>query len=167
MNKFKKKNLLVEVNKPFVICHPKTDKHNEVTVVVLNLAIPLKEVDVPISLEVIEAVEKVAVGFPDAELHFNYKAAAPAFLFTVKGKTERRGEDVPNKEIGELIASAKAQAKAAIISSRVLKAMKETFLASAKRAEQIEQLFSNYHQQEKSFVSEEKYIKVLEKRNKE
>lgn len=166
MNKFKKKNLLVEVAKPFVVHHPKTDKHNEVTVVILSLAIPLKEAGIPISTEVLKAVKKVATGFPDAGLHFNFKAEAPAFLFTVKGKTECRGEDVPNEEIGELIATAKAQVKAAAIGSRVLRTVREALLAGVKRAEQIEQFFSDYCQQERAFVSEEKYIKVLEKRSK-
>jgi len=166
--KLKKKDLLVSTSKPFIVRHARNEKHNEVTVAVLNLAIPIRGLGAPITPGIIEKVKQVGIGFPDINLQFNFKPDAPAFLFTVKGKTECRGTDTPNQEIGDMVAMAKAQAKAAKVAARVTIAIIEKLEATQERLTEALGLLTEYESKEYNFVAEEKYMKVLEKRaNKE
>jgi len=162
--KLQKKSLLVNTKEPMVIRHPKNDKHGDVTVVVLNLAIPLKPLTHCIIPGVLEAVQKVSNGYPMTDLRFNYKPEAPAFLFTVKAKTECRGEDVPNQEIGDMVAMAKAQAKAAAIGCKVAKAIKSALMVEVERVTEVGDYFSIFAAQEMEYVKKEKYLTVLAKR---
>ena len=101
-------------------------------------------------------------------MQFNFKPDAPAFLFTVKAKTECRGTDTPNQEIGDMVAMAKAQAKAAKVAARITVAIREELEAMQDRLTEAIGLLAEYESKEYSFIAEEKYTKVLEKRaNKE
>ena len=166
--KLKKKDLLVSTSEPFIVRHARNEKHNEVTVAMLHLAIPIRGLGAPITPSIIERVKQVGVGFPDINLQFNFKPDAPAFLFTVKGKTECRGTDTPNQEIGDMVAMAKAQAKAAKVAARVTAAIREELEVMQDRLTEAVGLLAEYESKEYNFVAEEKYMKVLEKRaNKE
>lgn len=160
----KKKDLLVSTSKPFIVRHARNEKHNEVTVVVLHLAIPIRGLGAPITPSIIERVKQVGVGFPDINLQFNFKPDAPAFLFTVKGKAECRGTDTPNQEIGDMVAMAKAQAKAAKVAARVTFAIREELAVIQDRLTEAIELLARYRSKEHDFLAEEKYMKVLEKR---
>ena len=166
--KLKKKELLVATSEPFIIRHERNKKHNEVTVAVLNMALPLRNLGAPLAAEILEKVKQVGVGFPGTNLHFNFNPEAPAFLFTVKGKTECRGNDVPNQEIGNMVATAKAQAKAAKVAARIIAAIVDEMGSISCTLTKAAGMLLDYEKQEYDFVSEEKYRKVLEKRaNKE
>lgn len=161
--KLNKKELLVSTSEPLYVRHPKNEKHNEVTVVVLNLAMPLKPIISFLNPEMLKAFEEVSVGFPDANLRFNFKPDTPAILFTVKGKTECRGNDVPNQKIGDMVALAKAQAAAGVIASRVTKAMAKVIEEALTNVVEVKSYFESFSAQERIYVAEEKYLKVLEK----
>ena len=155
----------METSKPFIIRHERNEKHGEVTVAVLNLAIPLRSLGVTIlTPEALEKVKQVSVGFPNTNLCFNFKVDAPAFLFTVKGKTECRGTDTPNQEIGDMVAVAKAQAKAAKVAGRIVLAIMEELEDVHSSLCDAFSLLTEYEGKEYAFVTEEKYMKVLEKR---
>lgn len=162
--KLKKGKLLVSVGEPMYVRHAKNEKHNEVTVVVLKLAMPLRPVTGCVTPAMLKAISKVSVGFPDANIDFNFKAEAPAVLFTVKGKTECRGADTPNQKIGDEVALAKAQYKAAVIAERLTSAIAASFRETAENVEEVASYFSRFAEQEKSYVDEEKYMRVLEKK---
>lgn len=153
---------------PIYIRHPRNGAHNEVTVVVLKLAIPLGPVTGGIiTPQMIKEIEKVATGFPETNLRFNYSPKAPAVLFTVKGKTECRGNDTPDQRIGDAVALAKAQGKAATVAYRVLAAVSSALFDAFDTANDAAYYLYNFAKQEKAYIAEEKYMKVLEKKKKE
>lgn len=165
--KLNKKDLLVSAGNPIYIRHPRNDVHNEVTVVVLKLAIPLEPITGGIvSSQMIKDIEKVATGFPETNLRFNYNPKAPAVLFTVKGKTECRGNDTPDQRIGDAVALAKAQGKAATVASKVLAAVSSALFDAYDAANNAAYYLYRFAVQEKAYVAEEKYMKVLEKKKK-
>ena len=165
--KLNKSQLLVSTSEPFYVRHARNDKHNEVTVAVLKLAMPLRPIVGFVVPSTIQAIEEVAAGFPDAKVAFNYKSEAPAVLFTVKGKTECRGTDTPDQRIGDAVAFAKAQQKAAVIAERLTRAMADKLCKSAKEIAEVSDYFGRFAEQEKAYIAEEKYMKVLEKKEKE
>lgn len=163
--KLNKRDLLVSDGNPLYIRHPRNDSHNEVTVVILKLAIPLEPVTGGIvSTQMIKEIEKVATGFPETNLQFNYNPKAPAVLFTVKGKTECRGNDTPDQRIGDAVALAKAQGKAATVASRVLAAVTQALYDAFEAAHDACFYLSRFAAQEKAYIAEEKYMKVLKKK---
>ena len=164
MSEIKKSELLVNAAEPLFIRHAANEKHNEVTVCVLTLAIPVVALSSCLNEAIIEGVKKVSRGFPDAKLRFNFKQQAPAFIFQVKGKTERRGEDVHDQEIADAIAMAKASKKACVIGSRVAKVVNSVLSAEAARAAEVVKAFDLQAAKEASYVDEEKYLAIREKR---
>lgn len=163
--KLNKGNLLVSMGNPIYIRHPRNDAHNEVTVVVLKLAIPLEPIiEGTVTTRMIKDIEKVAAGFPETNLRFNYNPSAPAVLFTVKGKTECRGNDTPDQRIGDAVALAKAQGKAATVASRVLAAVTQALYDAFEAAHDACFYLSRFAAQEKAYIAEEKYMKVLKKK---
>ena len=164
MKKVNKKNLLVTRKEDsLVIRQPKNEKHGEITVMVLKIALPLKNIIGVFGPECVKAIEKVAEGFQDADIKFNYNPQAPAVLFQVVGKTECRGGDTPNERIGDIVALAKANAKAANIAKRVTGAIIAVLQEQIANAQEIASYFGNFATQEINYVAEEKYLKVLEK----
>ena len=163
--KLNKRDLLVSTSNPIYIRHPRNDAHNEVTVVVLDLAIPLEPITGGIvTSQMIKEIEKVATGFPEANPRFNYNPKAPAVLFTVKGKTECRGNDTPDQRIGDAVALAKAQGKAATIASRVLTAVAYALYSAFEAAHYACFNLRRFAEQERAYVAEEKYMKALKKK---
>lgn len=166
--KLNKRDLLVSDGNPLYIRHPRNDSHNEVTVVILKLAIPLEPVTGGIvSPQMIKEIEKVATGFPETNLQFNYNPKAPAVLFTVKGKTECRGNDTPDQRIGDAVALAKAQGKAATVAFKVLAVVAHALYDALEAAHDACSYLARFAAQERAYVAEEKYMKVLEKKKKE
>lgn len=166
MKKVKNGNrLLVNIGEPIYVRHSKNDKHNDVTVVIMNLALPLRK-RIFVTPEVLKAIEKVSIGFPDAKLRFNFKPEVPALLFTVKGKTECRGNDTPDQRIGDMVALAKAQVKASVIANKALAAIEKVLNEASEEVGVLASYFKEYAEKEKAFVAEEKYMKVLEKKKK-
>ena len=166
MNKFKRKELLVPAREPLFIRHAANEKHREITVCILTTALPLATLSGGfINEDVLKAVKKVSTGFPDANLEFNYNPKAPAFVFSVKGKTECRGNDVADQRIGDAVAEAKANAKTYIIVNRVATAIAAVMQEQLKRVGDILNFSAMAHQKEVDYVEREHYMRILQRNN--
>lgn len=162
MNKIKKKELLVPVEEPRFFRHAANEKHREVTVCVITFALPIRALTNGLfSEKVLKGVKKVGVGFPESNLHFNYKLQSPAFIFSVKGKTECRGNDVHDQRIGDAVALAKAQAKACIIASRVASACYKVMADQVRETGNILNFLNAGYQKEVDYVEQEHYRRIL------
>ena len=160
MNKFKKKELLVPAREPLFIRHAANEKHREITVCILTIALPLATLSRGYE-DVLKAVRKVSTGFPDANLEFNYNLKAPAFIFSVKGKTECRGNDVADQRIGDAVAEAKANAKAYTIAKRVAQAIHDVLAEKVQRLNDLVQFFDIGLTKEIAYVEQEHYMRIL------
>lgn len=151
--KVQKKNLLVErETKHLIVRQAPNEKHNEVTVAIVNYALPLANITKCFSQEMLNMTKKIASGFPDANIEFNFKPEAPAFLFTCKGKTERRGDDVHNQELADKIALAKCRARACAISIKLINAIRKSLANNAKHCDSLVDILQNYHAREVSYI---------------
>lgn len=162
MSKLRTSDLLAKTRDPFFVRAEKTDKHNEITVCVMSLAIPVRYLAPCMSEDVLEAVLKVAKSFPESKLRFNFNREAPAFLFSVKGKTECRGNDTPNQKIGDAVALHKALARAFTITKRVVMAVK---VVKAKELAELDNKINFFEMRvdrELAYVKEEQYLKLIE-----
>lgn len=166
MNKIKKKELLVHVEEPQFFRHAANEKHREVTVCVMTFAIPVAILtDGYISKDMVKAVEKVAKGFPEANLHFNYNSQAPAFIFSVKGKTECRGNDNHDQRIGDAVAEAKALVKAYTVASRVVAGIKSKVRNTLARLNDISDFIASNQYREQNYIESEHYMRILQRDN--
>lgn len=155
MIKYQKKVLLAEVGEPFFIRHKATETHNEVTVVVVTYALLLNNILPHGSMELnpamFRAVFKAANGFQDINLEFNKNAQAPAFLFKVKAKTERRGDDTPDQAFADKIVLGKANARACVIAQRLVEGIGNYLMESAKAIAPVAQVFEHYAEREAAY----------------
>jgi len=162
MNKIKKKELLVPTGEPLFVRHAANEKHREITVCILTIALPVTTLSRGlINEDVLKAVKKVSAGFPDANLEFNYNPKAPAFVFSVKGKTECRGNDVADQRIGDAVAEAKANAKACTIAKRVAQAIHDVLTEKVQRLNDLVQFFDMGINKEIAYVEQEHYMRIL------
>lgn len=156
MIKFQKKPILVPVNEPTYIRREANGKHNEVTVVVAHYVIPLNHVfcqgSKALNPNVMRAAFEAAGGFQGIEFRFNNNLQAPAFTFTVKAKTERRGDDAPNQELADKIVMAKANSKACIIAKRILGAMANYYRKEAAFIDTVCEVLSNTSARELAYI---------------
>lgn len=166
MNKIKKKELLVHVEEPQFFRHAANEKHRETTVCVMTFAIPVAILtNGYVSKDMVKAVEKVAKGFPEANLHFNYKPQAPAFIFSVKGKTECRGTDTYDQRIGDAVAEAKALFKAYTIASRVVAGIKKEVRNTLARLNDVSDFIASSQYREHNYLESEHYMRILQRDN--
>lgn len=153
---FQKRPILVSINNPTFIRKEATEKNNEVTIVIMHMAIPLEHIfngkTLALSPSVLTAAAQVSSGFQDINLEFNNNIKAPAFTFQVKAKTERRGNDVPNQALADKIAVAKANAKACVIARRLLLRINKYYRGEMQRLDSIADVFSNYAARELSYI---------------
>ena len=155
MIKYQKKVLLAEAGKPFFVRHKATETHNEVTVVVVTYAIPLNNIlpygSMELNPAMFKAVFRVTDGFQDINLEFNKNAQSPAFLFKVKAKTERRGDDSYNQAFADKLVMSKANTKACIIAQRIVDSISEYFTKTAKALTPVSQVFEHYADREAAY----------------
>lgn len=156
MIKFQKKPILVPANEPTYIRREANDKHNEVTVVVAHYAIPLNHVfcqgSQALNPNVIRAAFGAAGGFQGIEFGFNKNPQAPAFIFAVKAKTERRGDDAPNQELADRIVMAKANSKACVIAKRILGAIVKYYEKEIAFMNNVCEVLSNTSARELAYI---------------
>ena len=155
--KVKKKNLLVEVGKPMIFRHEANEKHNEVTVVKAQYAIPMKEITMALIPEDLDRVKKMSVSFPEANITFNYQHP-PAFLFTCKGKAERRGDDVPNQELGDKIALTKCEMQACKIGREIMIIVSKTLKEEAEYVLSVSEFYGNQVNRGLSYIRKQQEI---------
>ena len=164
MIKHQKKTILVPVSAPQLIKKEPTtkvrkgvtEKHNEVTVIIAKYAMPLNNVfsngSQALFPNMMRAAFKAAEGFQDIDFGFNRDPQTPAFIFTVKAKTERRGDDAPNQELANKIVIAKANAKAGIIAARILKAIQCYYKSEIEHLASLGNTLDNFIARELSYI---------------
>lgn len=156
MIKYQKRVLLAEVKEPFFIHHKATETHNETTVVTITYALPLDNI-LPngaarhLSPAMLDAASKAVNGFQDINLEFNRNVKAPALLFKVKAKTERRGDDAPDQQFADKIVLGKANAKACKIAQRLVMGIVNYLNDSAKALIPIAEVFEHYADREDAY----------------
>ena len=99
----------------------------------------------------LQAIFKAASSFQDINLEFNKDVKNPAFLFRVKAKTERRGDDVPNQALADKIVLTKANARAYIIAKRLIEGICNYLMESAKTITPIAQMLEHYANREAAY----------------
>ena len=123
MIKYQKKPLLLEMVKPAIIKQEANKKHNEVTVAKIQFALPTRNLTF-VTEKLIKKVKKATSGYGnEVKVEFNFNQQAPAFIYTCKGKTERRSDDKYDEKTGIKIALAKARAQGLTIAYVILEQM--------------------------------------------
>lgn len=162
MIKYQKEPLLVVADKPFMIRHKATETHNEVTVAVVKYALPLNGIlpngSMALNPNIFKVIFNATSGYPDINLEFNKNSQAPAFIFTVKAKTERRGKDVHNQELADKIVLAKANLKACAIVRTIINGNKRVdglvdyYKKVVARLTEADGVLANFSQRETTYI---------------
>ena len=157
MIKYHKKDLLVPIDSSYFIRKGANDKHNELTLVVVKYAFPVNAVLLggayalnPVAMQFIS---KAVSGFQGIQLQFNKNPQAPAFVFTIKAKTERRGDDVHNQELADKIVLCKANIKASTVARKILKGTIDYYKSAANTANAVINVFDDFIARETKYMS--------------
>lgn len=157
MIKYHKKDLLVPIDSPYFIRKGANVKHNELTLVVVKYAFPINAALIggayalnPVAMQFIS---KAVSGFQGIQLQFNKNPQAPAFVFTIKAKTERRGEDVHNQELADKIVLCKANIKASTVAKKILEGMLHYYNYAAQSAFAVKNTFEDFIARETKYMS--------------
>ena len=157
MIKYHKKDLLVPVDSPYFIRKGANDKHNELTLVVVKYAFPVNAVLLggayalnPVAMQFIS---KAISGFQGIQLQFNKNPQAPAFVFTIKAKTERRGDDAHNQELADKIVLCKANIKASTVAKKILEGMLNYYKYATQSALKVKNTFEGFIARETKYMS--------------
>ena len=158
MIKYHKKDLLVPIDSPYFIRKGANDKHNELTLVVVKYAFPVNAVLLggayalnPVAMQFIS---KAVSGFQGIQLQFNKNPQAPAFVFTIKAKTERRGDDAHNQELADKIVLCKANIKASTVARKILEGMLNYYKYAAQSALAVKNTFEDFIARETKYMSD-------------
>lgn len=154
--KFKRNQLLIEDGNPLIFRQPANEKHNEITIAKIRFALRLDgmmDTD-GITKKMIDLVsKKVASGYPkETNISFNYNRQAPAFLFTIKGRTTRKSGDEPNQELADRIAVAKCRASAATIGRKIADAISLALTAEAQKVTSASEFLSHLADRELEYI---------------
>ena len=157
MIKYHKKDLLVPIDSPYFIRKGANDKHNELTLVVVKYAFPINAALLggayalnPVAMQFIS---KAVSGFQGIQLQFNKNPQAPAFVFTIKAKTERRGNDVHNQELADKIVLCKANIKASTVAKKILEGMLNYCNFAAQSVLAVKNIFEDFIARETKYMS--------------
>lgn len=154
---YQKKQILVPIGEPVFVRHEANHKHNEVTVAVVRYAIPLNSIFCVNSgifdPNVLTVAFNAIRSFQGINFNFNRNSQAPAFTFIVKGKTERRGNDVPNQELADNIALAKANKTALAVVRVATKAVAAYYAEEVKTLTEVVESLNKYSAREMAFIN--------------
>ena len=154
MINYQKKKILVRDSNITIIRHPAKGKHNEITIAIVNYAIPLARVlkkgAEDISISAIKAVTDATSSF-QTPVKFNGNMENPALLFTIKTKTERRGDDTPNQELADRLVVVKADARASALAARTVEGFMNFFVDRSKSLAPIAKVYKNYSIRETTY----------------
>lgn len=157
MIKYHKKDLLVPVQPPMIIRKEANAKHNEITFVVVKYAFPVSTSILggayALNPAAYNFVAKAISGFQGIQLQFNKNPQAPAFVFTIKAKTERRGNDVHNQELADKIVLCKANIKASTVARKILKGMIDYYKSAANTANAVINVFDDFIVRETNYMN--------------
>lgn len=162
MIKYQKKPLLEVVGEPLMIRRKATETHNEVTVAVVKYALLfeglLPKGSKALNPIMFKTIFNAASGYPDINLEFNKNPQVPALIFTVKVKTERRGEDVHNQELADKIVLAKANLKACAIVRTIINGNKRVdgladyYRKVVEKLNEVDNVLDNFSQRETMYI---------------
>lgn len=155
MINYQKKPILVPIGEPKYIHHKATNKHNEVTVAIVEYAMVLRNIfkdDEMLNPNVVKVAHRAVRSFQNIGFSLNNHQQAPAFIFTVKGKTERRENDEPNQELANKIAVAKANRIACSVARRALKAVSSYYAKQVNNLTDIVGVLEDYRSRELTYI---------------
>lgn len=160
--KLKKDNIFVKVGETKYILQPAKEKKGvkvgEVTVGIATFAIPVKNFAPNLSKQMFKTVNKVAAGFPDVDLKFNYRQEAEAYVATITAKTECREDDTYSEEIGKKIVDSKIQAIALRVARRMATVFQKNYQECASQMQVMKDFFDNQIVKERDYVSKALYL---------
>lgn len=160
--KLKKESIFVKVGETKYIHQPAKEKKGvkvgEVTVGIATIAIPIKNFAPTLSKQMFKVMEKVAAGFPDVTLKFNFRQDAEAYIATITAKTECREDDTYSEEIGKKIVNSKIQAIALRVARRMATAFWKNYEEWASQMQVMVDFFDNQIVKEKDYISKALYL---------
>lgn len=160
--KLKKDNIFVKVGDTKYILQPAKEKKGvkvgEVTVGIATFAIPIKNFAPNLSRQMLKAMDKVAAGFPDVDLRFNFRQEAEAYIATITAKTECREDDTYSEEIGKKIVDSKIQAIALRVAHRMATAFLKNYQEWATQMKAMKDFFDNQIAKERDYVCKALYL---------
>lgn len=160
--KLKKDNIFVKVGEIKYIHQPAKEKKGvrvgEVTIGIATIAIPLANFTPRFSEQMFKTMKKVAAGFPDVDLKFNFKLEAEAYIATITAKTECREDDTYSEEIGKKIVNSKIQAIALRIAHRMATAFLKNYQGWASQMQVMRDFFDNQIAKERDYISKALYL---------
>lgn len=162
MIKYQKNPLLEVVGSPLIIRREATETHNEVTVAIVKYSFPLASFlsngGKDVCYEILDTITSAAAGFPNINFRVVGSPLAPVFTFSVKAKTERRGNDVHNQQLADKIVLAKANIKAQTVLKTVLEGNSKVigligyYKEQAARLSEISDYLSQFARRETKFI---------------
>ena len=163
MNKFKKSDVFVPIGTTKYIYQgakiKKNRKVGEVTIGIVNIAIPIKALALGrLTESMFENMEKVAAGFPDVSIKFNFNENAEAYLLTITAKTECREDDTFSAEAGKKIVDSKIQAIALRIAKRMANEFRKYYAEHVRRLDSLSEFLDAQIVKEKNFVGKALYL---------
>lgn len=162
MNKLKKEDIFVQVAPTKYISQPAKEKKGrrvgEITIGIATIAIPVNNFAPNLSKSMFVAMQKVAAGFPDVNLRFNYRTEHEAYLATITAKTECREDDTYNEEIGKKIVDSKIQAIALRVARKMAETFKKNYEEWAANMQTMYEFFDAQVAKEKAYVANALYL---------
>lgn len=156
MIRFQKRNVLLHVKPPTYIRKEAKGGHNELTLAIIKCALPLRSImyheELGIRPDAISYVLKEAKNLRGTGIEFNENFGDPIFFFTVKAKTERRGNDVPNQSLADKIALAKANRSACNVAKRIISSIAEYYTKEASHMSDIAKVAAEYAARESDYI---------------
>lgn len=130
----KKKKFLVKVCEPRFIHYTAPNKEKgideDITIMEGKYALPWRTLtDTSITERALARVERLKRVFPDVSIEFNFIKENPAFILGVSGKATRHSGDTPNQSIGDMVARARAMAKACEVGRSIAVAVRDSLVA--------------------------------------
>lgn len=160
--KLKKDNIFVKAEETKYILQPAKEKKGvkvgEVTVGIATFAIPIKNFAPNLSKQMFKAMNKVAAGFPDVDLKFNYRQEAEAYIATITAKTECREDDTYSEEIGKKIVNSKIQAVALRVAHRMATVFLKNYQEWVSQMQVMMDFFDNQIAKERDYISKSLYL---------
>ena len=130
----KKKKFLVKVCEPRFIHFTAPNKENsvkeDVTIMKGKYALPWHTLtDTSITEKALDRIERYKKVFPDVTIEFNFNRENPAFILSVSGKAVRHDGDTPDWSIGDMVARARAMARACEVGRNIALEVKKGLIA--------------------------------------
>lgn len=160
--KLKKNDIFKQLGETTYIYQCATEKKGRkvggVTIGTATFRIPTNTFFNAMSAKGLNIIRKVGVGFPKANVIFNYNADSPAFIATITARTICREGDTYSKKVGEKIVSSKIQSIALRIVKRVAEVQRKNYNEWAEQMGDLIKFFDEQISKEKNYIEKGLYL---------